>query len=353
MPDNQKTTVDISTNTIIKILLIGVLAVSLYVLRDLVLIVLTAIVLSSFVETAVKKFGRFGIGRTFSVLIVYLFSFLVLAAIFYLFVPVFVSELSSLVPRLALYFPTSDLLNTFQQATSGATGIFSQLFSGFSLDNLGASVKILISGASGGFFQALSLTFGGLTNLILIVVITFLLSVQENGIENFLRIIISPKHEEYIIDLWERAQRKIGLWFQGQLLLGVIVGVLIFLGLSIFGVKYALSLALITALSELIPFGILLAMAVAIFFSYTDAGISQAAIVAGFYLITHQFEAYLIAPLIVKKVIGISPLIVILSILIGIQLAGFWGLVLAIPTAVVILEYVHDVQKRKVSAKLN
>ncbi len=184
-------------------------------------------------------------------------------------------------------------------------------------------------------------------------IISFLLSVQENGIENFLRIIISPKYEEYIIDLWGRAQRKIGLWFQGQLLLGVIVGILIYLGLTIFGVKYALSLALISALSELIPFGILLAMMVAVFFSYTDAGIIQALIVGGFYLIVHQFEAYLIAPLIVKKVVGISPLVVILSILIGIELAGFWGLVLAIPAAVSVLEYVHDVQKRKVSAKLS
>lgn len=353
MPDNQKTTVDISTNTIIRILLIGVLAVSLYVLRDLVLIMLTSIVVSSFIETAVKKFGRYGINRTFSVLIVYLFSFLVLAAIFYLFVPVFVSELSSLAPRLAGYFPTSDLLSTFQKATSDASGIFGHLFSGFSLDNLGSSVKLLISGTSGGFFQALSLTFGGLTNLILVVVISFLLSVQENGIENFLRVIIAPKYEEYIIDLWERAQRKIGLWFQGQLLLGVIVGVLIYLGLTIFGVKYALSLALISALSELIPFGILLAMVVAVFFSYTDAGITQALVVAGFYLIVHEFEAYLISPLIVKKVIGISPLIVILSILIGIELAGFWGLVLAIPVAVSILEYVHDIQKRKAVVKLN
>jgi predicted PurR-regulated permease PerM len=55
----------------------------------------------------------------------------------------------------------------------------------------------------------------------------------------------------------------------------------------------------------------------------------------------------LIYPLIVKKVIGISPLVVILSIIVGLELAGFMGVLLAIPVAVFILELISDLEKTK------
>jgi predicted PurR-regulated permease PerM len=354
MPDHNKNhTVSLSVKSIMQIILAGFLLVAAYQLRDLVLVLLTAIVISSFIETFVKKMGKIGVGRTLSVVIFFLLSFFILAAIFYLFVPVLVVELTSIGPTISHYLPTSDTIKSLSDATSGTAGFFSKLLNGSSLTNFEETIKVLVSSSSGGFFQALYFTFGGITNLVLVVVISFLLSVQENGIENFLHLIISPKYEDYIVGLWERAQRKIGLWFQGQLLLGIIVGTLIFLGLSIFGVKYALVLALITALLELIPFGMILAMVPAIFFSYLDGGFTLAAIVTGFYFIVHQFESYLIAPLIVKKIIGISPLAIILSILIGLQLAGFWGVILAVPVAVFVIEYASDVQKNKALAKLS
>ena len=334
-----------------QIILAGLLLVAAYYLRDLILVLLTAIVVSSFIETFVDKCAKFRINRTFSVVIFFLLAFFILSAIFYLFVPVFISELSSLGPILAEYLPSSQAVQSLTNATSNASGIFNSFFNGAALSDLEQTIKVLVSGSSGGFFQALYFMFGGITNLVLVVVISFLLSVQRGGIESFLRLVVTPHKEEYAISLWKRAERKIGLWFQGQLLLALIVGTLTFLGLSIFGVKYALVLALITAVLELVPFGMILAVVPALFFSYIDGGFSLAAIVGGFYLIVHQFESYLIAPLIVKKVTGISPLAVILAIIIGVTLAGFWGVILAVPVAVLLLEYVLDVQKDKALAK--
>ena len=69
--------------------------------------------------------------------------------------------------------------------------------------------------------------------------------------------------------------------------------------------------------------------------------------VAGAYLIIHQFEVFLFTPLIIKNVVGLSPLVVILAALIGFELGGFWGLVLAIPVAVFIMELMSDLEKRK------
>jgi predicted PurR-regulated permease PerM len=164
-----------------------------------------------------------------------------------------------------------------------------------------------------------------------------------------LRIITPAKNEKYIIDLWNRTQRKIALWLKGQLILGLIVGVLIFIVLSIFGLPYALLLALATAVFELIPFGVTLAMVPATGIAYVEGGITLAALVLASYVVIQQIENYVLQPLVVKKIVGISPLVVILSVLIGFELAGFWGLILAVPVAVALLEYVDDLEKKRVA----
>jgi predicted PurR-regulated permease PerM len=106
-------------------------------------------------------------------------------------------------------------------------------------------------------------------------------------------------------------------------------------------------LALVTAVCELVPFGIYIAFLPAIVFSYLDGGTTLALLTFALYLILHQFENYLLYPLVIKKVIGIPPLIVILSIIIGATLAGFWGVVLAIPVAVCLLEFFDDLENKK------
>src|SRR6185436_5872122 len=99
------------------------------------------------------------------------------------------------------------------------------------------------------------------------------------------------------------------------LLLGALVGVLIYIGLAILGVQYALLIAILAAICELIPFGLVLAAIPAVSFSYVNGGITLALMVAGYYVVVQQFESYVIQPLVVKKIIGIPPLIVLMSVL--------------------------------------
>ena len=171
--------------------------------------------------------------------------------------------------------------------------------------------------------------------------------VQERGIENFLRIVLPIKHEEYVVNLWNRTRIKIGLWMKGQMLLGVLIAVLTYLVLAVLGIQYALLLAIIAGVMELIPYGILIALVPAVSFSYLSGGISNALMVLGAYLIIHQFEVYLFSPLVIKKVTGLSPLIIILAVLVGLELGGFWGLLLSIPGALLFMEIVNDIEKHK------
>lgn len=355
MQDNSKNmTVSISTGTFFRAVLIGVFILAVMKLYSIVLVLLTSIVVASFVESAVKRLKHFIKNRTVAVFIIYFLSFTIIIGLLSVFVPVFIDEMSALVMALGQYLPDSSILNNFQPSTlSGARGVVTDISSNASLGSIVASVQSLATTVSGGFFNLFGSLFGGMLNLGLITIISFYLSVTEHGIENFLRIIIPERQEEYIIDLWKRTERKIGLWIQGQMLLGIIIGMIAYLGLTILGVKYSLVLALFTACLELIPFGIFLSMIPAILSGYLSGGVSFAFMVFALYFILHQFENYLIAPLIVKKVIGVSPLVVILSVLIGAELAGIWGVILAIPSAVCLLEFLDDLEKKKVLARMN
>ena len=89
----------------------------------------------------------------------------------------------------------------------------------------------------------------------------------------------------------------------------------------------------------------------AVGFSYVSGGFGEAAVVAGTYIIIHQFESFLFQPLIINRVVGLSPLVVIISVLLGFELGGVWGILLAIPVAVVIMEFMSDLEKKKVIAR--
>ncbi len=344
--------ISITTGTIIRVALVALSIFLIWFLRDLILVILTSIVIASFVESAVPHFKRFGINRVFGIVILYVVSLSITGALFYLFAPLLITELYNFSTFMASYIPGVSFLSFFQnEAFSGAKDIVGSLSGGFSLASLMSISNAFIHNLSGGFFQTFSVIFGGLFNFMLIILISFYLSVQEKGIENFLRIIFPIKYENYAVDLWERSRKKIALWIKGQLLLGIVVGVLIYLTLSLLGIQYALLLALIAGIMELVPYGMIVSLVPAFAFSYLSGGLTSALLVSGAYLIIHEFEVFLLAPLIINKVVGLSPIVIIVSILVGLELGGVWGGVLSIPVAVVVMEFMNDIEKDKILAR--
>ena len=135
---------------------------------------------------------------------------------------------------------------------------------------------------------------------------------------------------------------------QGQLLLAFIVVVLVYLGLTILGVPYAFFLALLAGVFELIPvFGPILSAIPAAIIAFSDGGLSLGLMTVGLFLIVQQFENHLIYPLVVRKVIGIHPIMVIIALLAGAKLAGFLGIILSVPLAAALKEYIDDVERKK------
>lgn len=332
--------VEISTRTILKVLLFGGLIFLLYFLRDIVVILLMSIVVASFVESGVKKLRRFHLNRVLSGILIYTLGLVFFAVILYVVVPVFVEQTSQFIAFISQYIPSSEFLNNFQASAV-------QISSHHSVPEIVAQVSKFFENFGGGLFTTATSVLWSLTKIVLIIVISFYLSIQERGVENFLKLITPPEHENYIVDLWQRTERKIGLWFQGQLLLGAIVGVLIYAGLLALDVQYALLIALAAAFLELIPFGMILAVVPALYFAFLSGGITLAATTAVLYFVVQQLEAHILTPLVVHKVVGVSPLVVILSLLVGAKLGGIYGIILSIPVAVCLLEFISDVERKK------
>ncbi|HEY4501688.1 MAG TPA: AI-2E family transporter [Candidatus Paceibacterota bacterium] len=337
----RDTNVHITAGSIVTVFLFGILAAVLWYLRDIVLIVLTAIVIASAIEPGIGFLRRYRINRVFSVLLIYLGVALAFFGIIFLFLPPLIDDAINFLTRLPAALQSLSL----SQATHGLLPDFSAAFTSADfLQNISQSV----STATGGVVSTLSTFFGGVTSFVLIVVFSFYFSIQETGVDDFLRVVTPSAHQAYVLNLWKRSQLKIGKWMQGQLILGVIVGVLLYLGLTILGVPNALLLAVLAAVFELIPvFGQILAAIPAVAIGFVDGGVTGALLVTGLYVVVQQFEAHLIYPVVVKKVVGVPPLMVILSLIVGAKLAGFLGILLSVPIAGAIQEFVTDIDRRK------
>lgn len=330
----------------------GILAVLfvalLYYLRDLVLVILTSVVIASAIEPVARWGQENKIPRAVTVIFVYIIIAILLIGVLILFVPPIVNEflaISNDLPNQLSSFNFSQLI-----PESLLTGIPSGegILGGLSFEALADNVKGLVSGLSNGVLGTISTIFGGALSFILILVLSFYLAVQERGIENFLRVVTPIDKEAYLVNLWRRGQEKIGKWLQGQVVLGVLIAVLVYLGLTIFtDVKYALVLALLAGLFEIIPvFGPILAAVPAIILGFAISP-TTGLIVILIYIIIQQFENHLIYPLVVTKIVGVPPLLVIIALVVGAKLAGFLGIILSIPASAILVEILHDLEKEK------
>ena len=123
---------------------------------------------------------------------------------------------------------------------------------------------------------------------------------------------------------------------RGQLILSLLIGTTTFIGLTLLGVEYALPLAIIAGLLEVVPvIGPIISGIPAVLVALTVSPL-LAVLVGGLYLAIQQVESHVIVPQVMKRAVGLNPLLVILAVSVGTRLLGISGALLAVPIAVVI-----------------
>lgn len=339
--------ISIHSSTFIRAIVIGVLAYALWSLRDLALLILTAIVIASAIEPGVRFFIRLRIPRVVAVLGMYLGVFGSLFAAIYFLLPPFLADLQGIISDIPHYLQTLNLTGQLSEFST----LVPAVQQGRELEAVLNSIlafRVTFGGAPEGTFQLVTAIFGGIASFLIVVVLSFYFAMRDTGVEDFLRIVTPAKREEYVVGLWLRARVKIGLWMQGQMVSSALTGSIAYVGLVLLGVPYAFLLALLTAALELVPiFGSILAALPAIMIGFSTGGMSLAFLVVLVYVVVNQIEAHVIQPLVVNKVVGIPPLLVIIAVLVGAKLAGFLGVLLAIPVAAALREFLNDYDRGK------
>lgn len=340
---------DITTASWVRGIIVLVLFYALFLIREFILVIIVSVIIASALEPLVLWTKKRRMPRLPAVLLIYLVSALFLALVFYFLVLPLLGDIAEFIRTLNIYF---------NSVTDG--GILSEMFRTQNLfvgldtpmlvNELSSYLNSLVSFISQGVFSTLSLVFGGILNFVLILVLSFYLVAQEDGVSKFLKTVTPLKHEEYVVGLWRRSQVKIGLWMQGQLIASILVMLMVYVGLLIIGVPNALLLAVLAGIFELIPlFGATLAAIPALFIAYISGGLPIALMVAGLYIIVQQLEGNLIHPLVVKKMVGVPPMVSIMALVIGGMLAGFLGVLIAVPIAAVVIEMLDDFDARKLA----
>ena len=325
---------EISWVSLWRVLLMVIFAVTLYFLKDVLLILFLALVISSALDSPISFLEQKRIPRILGTLLVFISVLSVLVLVLYTVVPLAIIE-------------SKNLFSGLSELKIPALGPFgtSQFIENWTLGLEKFAETILSGGAS--FIEVISLIFGGIAFVVATFVLSFYLALHKDGVENFLKAILPAKSEDYVVGIYLRAKQKLGLWLRGQLILSAIVGLVVFLGLLILGVKYSLILGILAAILEMVPyvgpvFTGIIAFLLAISESWT-LGIS----VIIFFFIVQQLENHLLIPAVMRKTVGIHPVVAVISMLAGAQLAGFVGIILAVPVAVIIQEIIESRAEKK------
>ncbi len=332
-------TINISTRTFVKAVFIVLSLWFLWFIREVVAIFIASIMLASLIDPFADWFEKKRIPRGLAVLIVYTFLIAVMAMIFILMIPIVAQQIVQLLSNLSgSYSDVAEYLGRFQ-AFSEAHGFSENINS--SLQAVQQSITSWVS----SLFTTVKGFFGSIAALAIVLVLTFYMVVEEESMRKYFKGIAPAEYKPFIAQLLNKMQKKIGAWLRGQIILGVFVGSLVYIGLKFLGVEYALLLALIAAIFEIIPYvGPVFSLIPAVIIGFAQSPMIGVGVVI-LYLIIQQIENNLLVPKIMQKVTGLNPVVSIAALLVGIKVGGVVGAILAIPLATMIVVAIEDVFK--------
>lgn len=333
----EKHVYEISWPTLWRILIFVVMVAIFYEGRQILLGLFLAIIISAGLEGLVNLLERIGLPRSVSVILIFLIALLLIIFIVYMVAPIVVVELNTIFSGAGKVSSSGSLASFFgSQASSFLQSIANQLSSG------------LFSGSSP--LAAFSTAIGSVGLAVAVILCTFYLTLTKDGVERFMKVVIPPAYEETALRIYDHSRRLIGNWFRTQLLLSLIMGVTVWIGLTLLHVPYAILIAFLAGIFELVPFvGPFLSGALAVIAALAVSS-TLAIYTLIFFIAAQQFEANVLVPLLSQQLVGLHPVIVIVALLIGATIGGFLGIVIAVPAAGVFQEVIQEWSSRKRNA---
>ena len=318
-------------------------------IAPILLVFFVSILFAAALDPTVDALEKRGIPRAVSVLVIFLLLLIMLGFFVSQLIPLVAVQLielakglSGMVAKLSEGDPDfffgeqlQALMNqVFQEVDQDL--IVGQLKE--TLESLGTQLQSVAENT----FGAIKGLFNGVFNFALVLVLTFFLVVDERGVDEFFISLFPSKHAKYIINKMEAIKHKVGHWLRGQIILMFLMFGLSLAGFLIIGVDYALTLAMMTGIAELIPVvGPVLAGLPAMLVAFNESP-WLVLWVMGLIFLLQQIEGNILVPLVMKKAVCLSPIVVILAMLIGYETLGILGMIIAIPVTTTLSIFVAD-----------
>lgn len=321
---------------ILKICLAGVLVYFLYLIRDIIIWLIFALTISILFNFIIDFLEKKKIPRILATVLVYLAIFSALGFFVYQTAPVVLAEFKQFSQNFQSYM---------EKVSPILRGVGIRIFE--DTGTLGEALRESLQRAGQNIFDALIVIFGGVSSALFIISLSFFLSLEGGVVEKTLRLFSPQQYRERLLELWPRCKRRVSGWFLSRIIGVIFVGGLTYLALTVLNVKYAFLLALMTGILDFIP---IIGPAVAAIILFVIAALTslwQALFVVLSFLVVQQLENVLLFPILFKKFMGLSPILVLLALVIGGKLWGVLGAVLAIPLTGVIVEVVKEYFARK------
>jgi predicted PurR-regulated permease PerM len=284
-----------------------------YSIKEIIVLVFISTLLMIGFSPVVNYLVKLKISRILSISIVYF---------------VLIGVMVSLIPLIAI-----PLIKEAANLTINLPATIQRIFSNTSLVQP-VDLQEQLKNITQGTFNFITATTGNFIALLFVLVVTFYLLTKEDYLGHLVTQLFGNK-EKRITKTVREIEDKLGAWFRGQLLLCLIIGILSYIVLVLLGIPYALSLAVLTGIMEALPYiGAIIAYVPAILVALTISP-THALLVGIAYLAIQQVQNSFIIPQVMKKAVGLNPLITILAVIVGGSLFGIAGTLLAIPITII------------------
>jgi len=302
-------------NQFVAALFIIVLGLFFIRIKEILIILFISYIVMTAFRPAVLFLNKKKLPYVLSVLVPYIIFCIFLIILILPLFPFFAAQIQSL----ANNFPV------FLEKSSQAVG--------FKIDysNVDSSINSFFRTVGGNLFSITGQVFGGIISVTTIIVVSFYLLLYHDRFEKLIVHLFPQDKKEQARETFLKIEEKLGKWLRGQLVLSLLIGVLSWIFLTLIGIEYALPLAFIAGLLEIIPMiGPVIAAVPAIIVALTISPGLAVTVIIG-YIVIQTIESNIFVPKIMQSAVGLNPVIIITAILVGSNFLGVWGALLSVP----------------------
>ncbi|MFC1608759.1 AI-2E family transporter [Patescibacteria group bacterium] len=327
---SEKQIINIYTEIILKVAATALAIYFLYLTRDIIALFFVAVVVMAAIDPVVSWFGRSRIPRPAGVLIIYATLILIIGTAFSFLIPAIMAQFKEFMIDLPLYLEKIDSFFGKVSLYGNSQGL------GFDSHDLISNIGGSLGGSSLSIFSTTMGFFVGAFSFVVVFSMAFYMSIIQDGMEKFLESVSPKRYKRKVITVALTIKEKIGRWMLGQLLLMFVIFALDYLVLYFLDVPYALAIAILGGVLEIIPYvGPVVSTVIAALIAFFTSPVKGVLVLIS-YILVQQAENHIIVPQIMKRAVGLNPLVIIFSLLIGMKIAGVAGVILAVPVATAI-----------------